>query len=192
MVRLTKIYTKTGDMGQTSLADMSRVPKTSSRIEAYATVDESNSYIGLTLDSTVFDEYGQSLLTQVQNELFVVGTDIANGTLKVSDDMISNLETEIDEYNANLEPLTAFILPGGGKTASNLHVARTIVRRAERATWLAIANNEGMSILPAQYLNRLSDLLFVMARYYAIEERLWLPAKEQHPPKRFRDISNGE
>jgi cob(I)alamin adenosyltransferase len=174
MVRLTKIYTKTGDNGYTSLADMTRVPKTSSRIEAYATVDEANSHIGLALDSAVFDEYTQSLLVQIQNELFEVGTDIANGTLKVTQDMIDNLENEIDEYNANLTPLNAFILPGGGQSASRLHVARTVVRRAERATWLAIANNEGMSILPAQYLNRLSDLLFVMARTFATEERLWL------------------
>jgi cob(I)alamin adenosyltransferase len=192
MVKLTKIYTKTGDKGQTSLADMTRVSKTNSRIEAYATVDEANSHIGLVLDSTVFDEYAQSLLTQIQNELFEVGTDIANGSLKVTEAMITNLESEIDEYNANLEPLTAFILPGGGQTASRLHIARTVVRRAERATWLAIEDNEGMSILPAQYLNRLSDLLFVMARTYAVEERLWLPAKEQHPPKRFRDIGNAE
>jgi cob(I)alamin adenosyltransferase len=177
LVHLTKIYTKTGDKGETSLADMSRVSKTNSRIEAYATVDEANSHIGLALDSTVFDEYTQSLLVQIQNELFEVGTDIANGTIKVTEDMVENLENEIDEYNANLTPLNAFILPGGGQTASRLHVARTVVRRAERATWAAIADYPDMSTLPAQYLNRLSDLLFVMARTFATEERLWLASK---------------
>lgn len=192
MVHLTKVYTKTGDSGQTSLADMSRVSKTNSKIEAYATVDEANSHIGLVLDTTPFDEYARSLLTQIQNELFEVGTDIANGSLKVTEDMIENLESEIDEYNAVLQPLTAFILPGGGPSASRLHIARTVVRRAERATWTAIAEDENMSILPAQYLNRLSDLLFVMARRYSLEERLWLPAKAEHLPRRFRDIGNAE
>ena len=162
----------------TSLADMTRVHKTDVRIEAYATVDELNSNIGVVLDSAVLEEYTQSLLVQIQNELFEVGTDIANGTLKVSANMITNLENEIDEYNANLAPLNAFILPGGGATAARLHVARTVARRAERATWNAIAAYPDMSILTAQYLNRLSDLLFVLARTYAIEERLWLSNSE--------------
>lgn len=177
MVRLTKIYTKTGDKGTTSLADMSRVSKTDVRIEAYATVDEANSHIGLVLDSTVLDEYTQSLLIQIQNELFEVGTDIANGTIKVTQDMIDNLENEIDEYNANLTPLNSFVLPGGSQVSSQLHIARTVVRRAERATWAAIENHSHISTLTAQYLNRLSDLLFVMARTFVIEERLWLSGK---------------
>lgn len=174
MVKLTKIYTKTGDKGTTSLADMSRVSKTDPRIEAYATVDEANSHIGFVMDSNSLDEYTVSLLTQVQNELFEVGTDISGGTIKVTQDMIDNLENEIDEYNANLTPLNAFVLPGGSKAASSLHIARTVVRRAERAMWVAIEVYPDMSHLPAQYLNRLSDLLFVMARTFVIEERLWL------------------
>ena len=178
MVHLTKIYTKTGDSGKTSLADMSRVSKTDPRIEAYATVDEANSHIGFVMDSNSLDEYTVSLLTQIQNELFEVGTDISGGTIKVSQDMIDNLENEIDEYNANLTPLNAFVLPGGSKAASSLHIARTVVRRAERATWAAIEKYPSISELPAQYLNRLSDLLFVMARTFVIEERLWLASKK--------------
>lgn len=185
MVNLTRIYTKTGDDGTTSLGDMSRTSKNDPRLEAFATVDEANSYIGVTL-LHISNEDIRALLIQVQNEMFDVGADLCTPVvddpkvepLRVTAGMVDKLETEIDKYNAELQPLRSFVLPGGTAGSAHLHVARTIVRRAERATWHAIHSfGDGVSILTARYLNRLSDLLFVLARYENLSsgDELWVP-----------------
>jgi cob(I)alamin adenosyltransferase len=185
MVNLTKIYTKTGDDGTTSLGDMSRTSKNDPRLEAFAAVDEANSYIGVALLHVANDDV-RALLTQVQNEMFDVGADLCTPVvdepkvkpLRVTADMVDKLEGEIDKYNAELESLRSFVLPGGTAGSAHLHVARTIVRRAERATWHAIHSfGDGVSILTARYLNRLSDLLFVLARHEnkSTGDTLWVP-----------------
>jgi cob(I)alamin adenosyltransferase len=171
MVRLTKIYTRTGDEGQTGLGDGSRVAKTDPRVAAYADVDEANSAIGVAVAHGAPSEL-VALLTQIQNDLFDLGADLATprgayGSLfRIDDAMVSELENQIDRFNADLPELDSFVLPGGTVLAANLHLARAITRRAERSTWHAIeALGEG-EINPnvAKYLNRLSDLLFVLAR----------------------------
>jgi len=185
MVNLTRIYTKTGDDGTTSLGDMSRTSKNDPRLEAFATVDEANSYIGVAL-LHISNEDIRALLIQVQNEMFDVGADLCTPVvdepkvqpLRVTAVMVEKLEAEIDKYNAELQPLRSFVLPGGTAGSAHLHVARTIVRRAERATWHAIHSfGDGVSILTARYLNRLSDLLFVLARYENLSsgDELWVP-----------------
>ena len=185
MVNLTRIYTKTGDDGTTSLGDMSRTSKNDPRLEAFATVDEANSYIGVAL-LHISNEDMRVLLIQVQNEMFDVGADLCTPVvdepkvkpLRVTASMVDKLEEEIDKYNAELQPLRSFVLPGGTAGSAHLHVARTIVRRAERATWHAIHSfGDGVSILTARYLNRLSDLLFVLARYENLStgDELWVP-----------------
>ena len=185
MVNLTRIYTKTGDDGTTSLGDMSRTSKNDPRLEAFATVDEANSYIGVAL-LHISNEDIRALLIQVQNEMFDVGADLCTPVvdepkvqpLRVTAVMVEKLETQIDKYNAELQPLRSFVLPGGTAGSAHLHVARTIVRRAERATWHAIHSfGDGVSILTARYLNRLSDLLFVLARYENLSsgDELWVP-----------------
>jgi cob(I)alamin adenosyltransferase len=185
MVNLTRIYTKTGDDGTTSLGDMSRTSKNDPRLEAFATVDEANSYIGVAL-LHIYNEDIRVLLIQVQNEMFDVGADLCTPVvdepkvqpLRVTAGMVEKLEAEIDKYNAELQPLRSFVLPGGTAGSAHLHVARTIVRRAERATWHAIHSfGDGVSILTARYLNRLSDLLFVLARYENLSsgDELWVP-----------------
>jgi cob(I)alamin adenosyltransferase len=185
MVNLTRIYTKTGDDGTTSLGDMSRTSKNDPRLEAFATVDEANSYIGVAL-LHISNEDIRALLIQVQNEMFDVGADLCTPVvdepkvkpLRVTASMVDKLEEEIDKYNAELQPLRSFVLPGGTAGSAHLHVARTIVRRAERATWHAIHSfGDGVSILTARYLNRLSDLLFVLARYENLStgDELWVP-----------------
>lgn len=187
MVNLTRIYTKTGDDGTTSLGDMSRTSKNDPRLEAFATVDEANSFIGLAM-AYVFHPQIKSVLNQIQNDLFDVGADLCTPVidnprvqpLRVTEDQVSYLETHIDALNAELKPLRSFVLPSGTLASSHLHVARTVVRRAERHTWNAIHQfGEGVSKLTAKYLNRLSDLLFVMARYEnkAIGDILWIPGK---------------
>jgi cob(I)alamin adenosyltransferase len=197
MVHLTKIYTKTGDKGTTALGDNSRVSKTDPLIEAYSTVDEANAAIGMILAFGTYGNGGQTVLNRLQNELFDVGADLCtpytegDGKLRVTDYMVKRLESDIDTYNATLKPLRSFVMPGGNQTSALFHVARTIVRRAERRVW----NVTGREVNPlvAQYLNRLSDLFFVMARFYNENEVLWTPGgEEQHPPKRFRDIGNAE
>ena len=189
MVRLTRIYTKTGDKGTTGLGDASRTSKTDSRLEAFATVDEANSYIGVVmanLTKTKVESEIYDILLDVQNDLFDVGADLCTPVvpepkwppLRVTAKQVSNLETYIDLINGSLNPLNSFVLPSGTLAASHLHVARTVVRRAERATWAAIEEyGEGVSVLAAQYLNRLSDLLFVLARYSNrdIGDVLWFP-----------------
>ena len=187
MVNLTRIYTKTGDDGTTSLGDMSRTSKNDPRIEAYATVDEANSSIGVVLAmGDIKDQEIIKLLIRVQNDLFDVGADLCtpvvdNPThepLRVLESQIEYLETQIDKYNENLQPLRSFVLPSGTPAAALLHVARTVTRRAERDTWHAIhAFGGGVNPITAKYLNRLSDLLFVLARYAnkEIGDQLWVP-----------------
>jgi cob(I)alamin adenosyltransferase len=173
MVNLTRIYTRTGDDGTTSLGDMSRTTKTDLRLEAYADVDEANSSIGVAIASGGLDEDIVELLTGVQNDLFDVGADLCTPIipepeyppLRITPEYVDRLEAACDLYNARLEPLRSFILPGGTLGAAQLHVARTVTRRAERATWRAIEEyGESINPLTALYLNRLSDLLFILAR----------------------------
>jgi cob(I)alamin adenosyltransferase len=199
MVILSKIYTKTGDKGTTALGDNSRVSKTDPLIEAYSTVDEANAAIGMILAFGTYGNSGHIVLTRLQNELFDVGADLCtpiikknDGKLRVTEKMVTNLELDIDLYNATLEPLRSFVMPGGNQTSALFHVARTIVRRAERRVW-AVNEFRYINPLVAQYLNRLSDLFFVMARFYNENEVLWQPGgDEQHPPKRFRDVAQFE
>ena len=185
MVKLTKIYTRTGDEGMTGLSDFTRVRKTDPRIEAYADVDEANSAIGLALSFAAgeFDADAIALVTKIQNELFDLGADLATPLhesyeyepIRVPEAWVTDLEQAIDKYNASLPKLDSFILPGGTSLAAGLHLARTVVRRAERATWHAIeahgvepskkgADAGGINVITAKYLNRLSDLLFVLSR----------------------------
>lgn len=187
MVHLTRIYTKTGDDGTTSLGDMSRTSKNDPRLEAFATVDEANSSIGVALIHTSDKEILELLLV-VQNNLFDLGADLSTPVienpevtpLRTTQEQINYLETQIDKYNKDLQPLRSFILPSGSPASTYMHVARTVVRRAERRTWNAINKfGEGVNPLTAKYLNRLSDLLFVLARYEnrGIGDQLWVPGK---------------
>ena len=187
MVNLTRIYTKTGDDGTTSLGDMSRTSKNDPRLEAYATVDEANSAIGVALSlGQISEPEIVKLLIRIQNDLFDVGADLCTPVvdhpkvepLRTLESQITFLETQIDSYNDRLQPLRSFVLPSGTPAAALLHLARTIVRRAERQTWNAIhAFGAGVNPLAAKYLNRLSDLLFVLARVSNIEagDQLWIP-----------------
>jgi cob(I)alamin adenosyltransferase len=178
---ISNVYTRTGDAGTTGLGDGTRVMKSDSIIEAYATVDEANSQIGMVMEFGELNWQAKLLLQRIQNELFNVGADLCTPltvepALRITQDAIDNLETEIDSFNAHLEPLRSFVLPGGSKDSALLHMARVVVRRAERATWKASEEHE-INKLTAQYLNRLSDLFFVMSRYYADKEILWEKAK---------------
>ena len=187
MVNLTRIYTKTGDDGTTSLGDMSRTSKNDPRLEAYATVDEANSAIGVVLAlGGLKDDEIIKLLVRVQNDLFDVGADLCtpivdNPTtepLRVLESQIDYLEKQIDKYNESLQPLRTFVLPSGTPASALMHVARTVVRRAERNTWHAIHSfGGGVNPVTAKYLNRLSDLLFVLARTAnkEIGDQLWVP-----------------
>jgi cob(I)alamin adenosyltransferase len=187
MVNLTRIYTKTGDDGTTSLGDMSRTSKNDPRLEAYATVDEANSSIGVVLAmGNIKDESIKKLLNRIQNDLFDVGADLctpvvdnpASEPLRVLESQIDYLENQIDHYNESLQPLRSFVLPSGTPAAALMHVARTVTRRAERTTWHAIhAFGGGVNPITAKYLNRLSDLLFVLARFVNKDEgdQLWVP-----------------
>ena len=187
MVNLTRIYTKTGDDGTTSLGDMSRTSKNDPRLEAYATVDEANSAIGVVLAlGGVKDDEITKLLVRIQNDLFDVGADLCtpivdNPTtepLRVLESQIDYLEKQIDKYNESLQPLRTFVLPSGTPASALMHVARTVVRRAERNTWHAIHSfGGGVNPVTAKYLNRLSDLLFVLARTAnkEIGDQLWVP-----------------
>lgn len=187
MVNLTRIYTKTGDDGTTSLGDMSRTSKNDPRLEAYATVDEANSAIGVVLAlGGIKDNEIIKLLVRVQNDLFDVGADLctpivdnpATEPLRVLESQIDYLEKQIDKYNESLQPLRTFVLPSGTPASALLHVARTVVRRAERNTWHAIHSfGGGVNQVTAKYLNRLSDLLFVLARTAnkEIGDQLWVP-----------------
>ncbi|CAB0616588.1 ATP:cob(I)alamin adenosyltransferase [Corynebacterium diphtheriae] len=172
-VHLTKIYTRTGDDGTTVLSDFSRVSKNDPRLAAYADCDELNASIGQALALTTLPEEVVTVLKRVQNELFDAGADLSTPIqenlkyppLRIEQSYIDALEADCDRFNEQLEALNSFILPGGTPGAAMLHVARTIARRAERAAWAAVeAVPETTSVLPARYLNRLSDLLFIMSR----------------------------
>jgi cob(I)alamin adenosyltransferase len=181
MVKLNKIYTRTGDGGCAGLVDGSRISKASPRMTAIGEVDEANAAIGVAIAALPDGEAAESLL-RIQNELFDLGADVATpgeveGALRIVPSQVERLEREIDTMNAHLEPLTSFILPGGSKAVAALHLARCVVRRAERA---AVALNQSEPLNPSllAYLNRLSDHLFVMARQVAASsggDVLWQP-----------------
>ncbi|GAB3021229.1 cob(I)yrinic acid a,c-diamide adenosyltransferase [Nocardioides flavus (ex Wang et al. 2016)] len=194
MVNLTRIYTRTGDAGRTRLGDMSETSKTDLRLEAYACVDEGNAHIGVALAQARVDESLTedvvAVLTRVQNDLFDVGADFSTPVvedpkyppLRVEQDYVDRLEAWCDHYNEDLPALRSFILNGGTLGAAHLHVARTVVRRAERAGWAAWAEHEdSMNVLAITYLNRLSDLLFILARHANQEfgDVLWVPGGER-------------
>ncbi len=180
-VRLTRIYTRGGDAGETSLGDGSRVPKLDCRIGAFGTVDELNSQLGLVLADPELPEGFSAPLTRVQNELFDLGADLSvpygvTDRLRVEQPIIDELERLCDRFNADLPELKSFVLPGGTRVAAQLHVARTVCRRAERDA-LAAAGEVELNPLVLVYLNRLSDLLFILARAAnaGAEEPLWKP-----------------
>ena len=164
--RLSKIYTRTGDDGTTGLGDGTRVGKDSARVNAYGTVDEANSSIGVVLAAQVPDDI-RALLTTVQHQLFDLGGELCiPGHAAISAEDVDALERQLDQYNEVLTPLKDFILPAGGEAAARCHLARTIVRRAERET-VALARHDAVRPEAIRYLNRLSDLLFVLARVLA-------------------------
>ena len=168
--RLSKIYTRTGDDGTTGLGDGSRIAKNSLRVEAYGTVDEANSAIGLVLGCASVVGDIRNCLTEVQHDLFDLGGELCiPGHRAIEDSFVARLERQLDTFNADLPPLKDFILPGGGQAAAACHLARTVVRRAERRV-CALADVEEVRNEVLQYLNRLSDLLFVIARRQAREE----------------------
>ncbi len=185
-VRLTKIYTRGGDSGETSLGDGTRVPKLDGRIAAFGTVDELNAQLGVVLAGAVPAEL-RAVLVRVQNDLFDVGADLSvpwglADRLRVSQADVDALEAECDRFNAMLPELRSFVLPGGSEAAARLHVARTVCRRAEREV-VAGARDVELNPLVLAYLNRLSDLLFVVARSAnaaaGLDEPLWKPGGER-------------
>ena len=189
-VVLSRIYTRTGDDGTTALGDMSRARKTDPRLAAYADTDEANCAVGVAVTMGRLPEDITVLLVRIQNELFDVGADLCNPVtpdpayppLRVDESYIARLEQACDEYNEGLPVLRSFILPGGSPGAALLHVARTVVRRAERSTWAALeAYGDTMNPLTAQYLNRLSDLLFILGRRVNEPDGdlLWKPGGER-------------
>ena len=183
MVKLDKIYTRGGDKGQTSLGGGQRVGKNDVRVQAYGTADEANAIIGLARLNA--DDKVDAMLSRIQNDLFDLGADLCrpqdeggnDPSLRISEDQVARLEAEIDELNADLEPLTSFILPGGNEIAAWLHMARTVVRRGERLI-CALAETEAVNPMAIQYANRLSDHLFVLARHVndgGQNDVLWVP-----------------
>jgi cob(I)alamin adenosyltransferase len=179
--RLSKIYTRTGDDGTTGLGDGTRVDKTHPRIEAFGAVDEANSAIGAVLAIAGLPAEVAAVLTDVQHELFDLGGELAiPGHRVIGAEHVAQLERELDRFNEHLPPLKEFILPGGGAAAAACHLARAIVRRAERRVWALAASEPAASEAP-RYLNRLADLLFVIARVLARHERgqevLWRSKK---------------
>lgn len=184
MVTLTKIYTRGGDRGETSLGDGRRIVKYDRRVDAYGTVDETNGVIGL-VRLYVDGGPADAMLSRIQNDLFDLGADLctpqtgrkAEGALRIIDSQVERLEREIDTMNAELAPLTSFILPGGTPAAAHLHHARTVARRAERLM-CALAANEDINATAIRYINRLSDHLFVLARWLndkGAGDVLWVP-----------------
>lgn len=179
-VNLTRIYTRLGDGGETHLGDMSRVPKTHPRIEAYGEIDELNAHIGVALTVDGLPEAYADWLRRIQNDLFDLGADLSvpeggeRERLRVLPDQVAWLEAACDEVNATLTPLKSFVLPGGSAAATHLHVCRTICRRAERRALLVEDANPEV----VRYLNRLSDLLFILSRgANAGDEPLWEPGR---------------
>lgn len=192
MVKLNKIYTRTGDKGTTALVSGPRRLKHDLRVEAYGTVDETNSAIGVARLHTGGLERLDAMLFRIQNDLFDLGADLAtpdNGEplsyepLRIVESQVTRLENEIDELNAALEPLTSFVLPGGSAATANLHLARTVCRRAERLmVELSVSENEIVSPAALKYANRLSDFLFVAARFAndaGKADILWVPGKNR-------------
>ncbi|MCG6498625.1 cob(I)yrinic acid a,c-diamide adenosyltransferase [Kitasatospora sp. A2-31] len=190
MVNLTRIYTRTGDDGTTALGDMSRTTKTDPRLVAYADTNEANAAIGVAIAVGGLGEDVAAVLTRVQNDLFDVGADLATPVvedpkyppLRVLQSYIDRLEEDCDRFLEPLEKLRSFILPGGTAGAAHLHLACTVVRRAERATWAAIEEHgDTVNPLTAKYLNRLSDLLFILARTANKEQGdvLWVPGENR-------------
>ncbi len=180
--RLSKIYTRTGDDGSTGLGDGTRVPKDSLRVEAYGTVDETNSAVGVVLAVASVPTPIRRCLTEVQHDLFDLGGELCiPGTRMITPNHVERLEGELDGFNEALPPLKEFILPGGGPAAAACHVARTVCRRAERRCW-SLAQVDEVAPDGLKYLNRLSDLLFVLARVLARQEQgsevIWRRAKD--------------
>jgi cob(I)alamin adenosyltransferase len=188
VVRLTRIYTRTGDKGDTGLATGERVRKTHARVEAYGAVDETNACLGIVRLHTKSDAELDPILARIQNELFDLGADLATPerglpegavALRITEDQVKRLEREIDHLNAGLGPLDSFVLPGGSEAAAFLHLARTVCRRAERlAVALTDTPGEEVSAPALRYLNRLSDLLFTAARWANARgdgDILWTP-----------------
>ncbi len=205
MVRLTRIYTRTGDAGQTRLSDMSETSKTDPRVSAYGDVDEANSAIGVALATKQLPGEVAAVLRSIQNELFDLGADLSNPLheatgeekgpeLRITQDYIDRLEGECDRFSDTLPALTSFILPGGSVAAAQLHVARTIIRRAERTTWVAAEaygtepsgpdTPGGVNPAAITYLNRLSDLLFILTRVVNGRDGdvLWIPGGQRRRP----------
>jgi cob(I)alamin adenosyltransferase len=203
MVRLTRIYTRTGDAGQTQLSDLSSVSKTDPRVAAYGDVDEANSAIGVALAANSLPDDVAVMLRTVQNEMFDVGADLSTPVrvptstdplpeLRITQEYIDRLEAWCDQFGEPLPNLKSFILPGGSPAAAQLHLARTVLRRAERAAWAAVdaygteavADPElpgGVNPLAITYLNRLSDLLFILTRVVngTDGDVLWVPGGER-------------
>jgi len=180
--RLSKIYTRTGDDGTTGLGDGSRVEKDDLRVEAFGTVDEANCAIGVVLSHASVPDQIRSCLTEVQHDLFELGGELSiPGYQAVQGEFVTRLEHDLDAFNADLPPLKEFILPGGGHAAAACHLARTIVRRAERRLQ-SLGKQQPVRAETLQYLNRLSDLLFVIARLLARaesgQEVLWNRARD--------------
>jgi cob(I)alamin adenosyltransferase len=189
-VVLSRIYTRTGDDGTTALGDMSRARKTDPRLAAYADTDEANCAIGVAVTMGQLPAEVTTLLVRIQNELFDVGADLCNPVaenapyppLRIDATYIARLEQACDQFNEALPVLRSFVLPGSSAGAALLHVARTVVRRAERSTWAAFEElGDSMNPLTAQYLNRLSDLLFILARRVngPDGDLLWKPGGER-------------
>ncbi|MFC0284086.1 cob(I)yrinic acid a,c-diamide adenosyltransferase [Camelimonas abortus] len=191
MVALNRIYTRTGDAGTTGLVTGERRPKNDLRVEAYGTVDETNAFIGMArLETAKLEGPLDAMLARIQNDLFDLGADLATPPtekpvkyepLRVVDSQVERLEREIDQLNADLQPLRSFVLPGGSPAAAALHVARAVCRRAERVT-VALAAAEAVTPAAVRYLNRLSDFLFVAARW--VNDRgqadvLWTPGQNR-------------
>ncbi len=183
MVKLTKIYTRGGDKGKTSLGDGARVSKADARVDAYGDVDETNAVIGL-VRLHVSGE-ADEMLARIQNDLFDLGADLCTPEqenpkyppLRIAAEQVERLEHEIDRLNAELSPLNSFILPGGSTASANLHLARTVCRRAERRM-IALGDSEVINPITISYINRLSDFLFVLGRYLnnkGAEDVLWVP-----------------
>lgn len=191
-MHLTRIYTRTGDDGTTGLADFTRVAKTDPRLVAYADCDETNATLGLVMALGAPPPEIATVITRVQNELFDLGADLATPIapdpayppLRVTQEYIDRLEADCDTFNAELSPLTSFILPGGTSAGALLHLARTVARRAERSAWaLRQVDPERSNPLAATYLNRLSDLLFILARAAnPAGDVLWVPGGERADP----------
>ncbi len=185
MVKLTKIYTRGGDKGQTSLGDGSRQPKHALRVAAYGTVDETNAAVGLVRLHVASDPEADAMLARIQNDLFDLGADLCtpeaanpkHPPLRIQQAQVDRLETEIDRVNERLQPLNSFVLPGGSAAAAHLHLARTVCRRAERLI-TELAANEPVNPAAVRYINRLSDHLFVLSRRLnrdGADDVLWVP-----------------